>query len=105
MKKWTIVTMLCLVGFGSSVLLNKSRVQASEKLAGNYCLAIGYRAAVHCTNHHVIALGTGAEPSRDYQLVITWDDGSETRLDLPRNKWIRGQLEFQKAYTAGIKNQ
>jgi|GEM_PF-5657093 hypothetical protein len=37
-----------------------------------------------------IAIGYGAEVTRSRQLVITWEDGTELRMDLPTNTWIRG---------------
>ena len=42
------------------------------------------------TNLHVIAIGQGAHPTRDHQLILTWDDGTELRMDLPTNRWLRG---------------
>jgi len=38
---------------------------------------------------NIIAIGWQACPTRSRQLIITWNDGSELRMDLPTNKWIR----------------
>lgn len=37
-----------------------------------------------------IAIGDGALATNDHEMVITWDDGTESRWYLPTNKWIRG---------------
>lgn len=42
------------------------------------------------TNAHTICIGVGAVPSKDNQLVLTWEDGTELRMDLPTNTWLRG---------------
>lgn len=37
-----------------------------------------------------ICIGLNACATKSHQLVITWEDGTELRLDLPTNTWIRG---------------
>lgn len=48
------------------------------------------------TNANVILIGQCAYPTRDRQLVITWEDGTEWRVDLPTNTWVRGWTNFSR---------
>lgn len=71
----------------------------------SYSIYIGQRAGMMSTNNHVICIGQDSKPTADRQFCVTWEDGTQTRFELPTNKWIRGWDDFMQNWAMNVKGE